>query len=329
VLAIDAFVDAIERLQRIVDVRPSCIGVDQHPDYASSRWAESQGLPMEVVQHHHAHLAACLAEHQEQGPVLGLALDGTGLGTDGAIWGGELLVADLLTFQRLGHLAYVPMPGGDQAARQPWRMAVSYLVDAFDDEWLLHCPSALRKIPQERIEAIAQISKTGTLTPMTSSTGRLFDGVAALCGLTLESRFEAEAAMKLEMTARQALQDQTIWHVNLNEIDGVLQLQPSRLIRCIVEELAQGTPVERVAVRFHRSLAKAWVDACVRCGEKTGLTTVVLSGGSIQNTILSELLAEGLSERGFRVLLPIQTPPNDGGIALGQAIVARCRLQRQ
>jgi hydrogenase maturation protein HypF len=325
--AVDAFVDTVERLQRIVDSRPVCLGVDMHPDYATTRWAEAQDLPRVAVQHHHAHIAACLAEHQEPGPVIGVALDGTGYGTDGAIWGGELMVADLRTFRRAGHLAYVGMPGGDRAAQQPWRMAVSYLMDAYGEEWPEVCPESLRAIALDRRQAIAQLLRTGMHTPRTSSTGRLFDGVAAICGLVMESRFEAEAAMALERMAREGRSDRRSWPVDLVHEEEMLRIPPSQLIRPVVEDLARGVAASTVAMRFHRTLAQAWVDACGCVREETGISTVAASGGSLQNAILSELLIVGLREHGFRVLVPERVPPNDGGIALGQATVARCRFR--
>lgn len=325
--AMDAFVDTVDRLKRIVDAHPVCLGVDMHPDYATTRWAEAQDLPRVAVQHHHAHIAACLAEHQEPGPVLGLALDGTGYGTDGAVWGGELMVADCRNFQRVGHLSYVGMPGGDQAAKQPWRMAVSYLMDAYGEAWSEACPESLLAIPPDRRQAIAQLLRAGMHAPRTSSTGRLFDGVAAMCGLVMDARFEAEAAMALEMAAREGHSDRRVWPVDLVHEDGVLRICPSQLVRPVVEDLAQGIAVSTVAMRFHRTLAHAWVSACVHVRERTGTSTVAASGGSLQNAILSELLILGLRERGFRVLVPERVPPNDAGIALGQAAVARCRFR--
>lgn len=325
--AVDAFVDTVKRLQRIVDSRPTCLGVDMHPDYATTRWAEAQDLPRVAVQHHHAHIAACLAEHKEPGPVIGVALDGTGYGTDGAVWGGEIMVADCRSFRRAGHVAYVAMPGGDQAARQPWRMAVSYLMDAYGEGWSEVCPESLGAIALDRRQAIAQLLRTGTHAPRTSSTGRLFDGVAAMCGLVMVARFEAEAAMALEMAAREGLSDRKVWPVDLLQEDEMLRIPPSQLVRPAVEDLARGASVSVVAMRFHRTLAQAWVNACVHMREQTGISTVAASGGSLQNAILSELLIVGLRERGFRVLVPQRVPPNDAGIALGQATVARSCFQ--
>ena len=163
--ACDAFVDTVSRLQRLLDVRPERLAVDMHPDYATTRWAESAGIPRVEVQHHHAHVASCLAEHRESGSVIGLALDGTGLGNDGAVWGGEVLVADLKGFRRVGHLSYVRMPGGDQAARQPWRMAVSYLIRAYADQWRDQLPPALSAIAEERLQAVAHLVRTGLQAP--------------------------------------------------------------------------------------------------------------------------------------------------------------------
>jgi len=324
VAAVEAFKDTIDRLQRIVDARAVCVGVDMHPDYPSTGWAESLDIPRVYVQHHHAHVAACLAEHGESGKAIGLALDGTGLGTDGAIWGGEVLLADLESFQRMGHLGYVRMPGGDQAARQPWRMAVSYLIEAFGAEWQRHCPQSLLAIDASRRQAVATLVERGIQAPWTSSTGRLFDAMAALCGLHLEAKFEAQAAMALEMTAGQAMHDDDVWPVSWGSGE-VLCLRSSSFIRHGVEDLRKGVPISSVAMRFHRSLAEAFVNVCVVVRERTGCELVAAGGGSMQNRLLSSLLVRGLRSRGFRVLVPERLPPGDGGIALGQAVVARTR----
>lgn len=324
--AVDAFADTVARLQRIVDARPKVLGVDMHPDYATTRWAESQGLPTIAVQHHHAHVAACLAEHQHDGPAIGIAVDGTGYGTDGAVWGGEILVADLVSFRRVGHLSYVRMPGGDQAAKQPWRMAVSYLMDAYGSDWLSQGPAGIRVIPRERLRAVSQVASNEIHAPKTSSTGRLFDGIAALCGLHLEARFEAQAAMGLEMAARQAEADEGVWPVVIDEGDGMFRLPVSMFVVPAVEALARGVPIPAVAMRFHRTLARALVRACSIVREQTSIGVVAASGGSMQNRVLSQLLVQGLQDAGFRVLLPHQAPPNDGGISLGQVAVARASL---
>jgi len=321
--AYDAFVDTASRLQRIVDARPELLAVDLHPDYVTTRWAESQPLPRIAVQHHHAHVAACLAEHRHPGPVIGLALDGTGYGTDGAVWGGEILVADLRSFRRAGHLSYVRMPGGDQAARQPWRMAVSYLMHAYGEDWRAACPAAILEVPEARREAVAQLVSLGMHAPHTSSTGRLFDGIAALCGLFLEVQFEAQAAMGLEMAARQGISDKGAWPIELEASDETLRIDPSIFVRPLIDDLSRGVPVPVVAMRFHRTLARAVAAACLMVRERTGLGTVAASGGVMQNHVLATLLVEALEAEGFEVLLHERVPPNDGGIALGQAAVAR------
>lgn len=320
--AFDAFVDTTERLQRILDVRPGRLAADLHPDYATTRWAATRGLPLVRVQHHHAHVASCLAEHGEAGPVIGLALDGTGYGTDGATWGGELLVADAGGFRRVGHLGYVRQPGGDQAARQPWRMAVSYLIDTFGDRFAQFAERLLGRVEEQRRDAVARLVTTGTNAPLTSSLGRLFDGAAALCGQQLESRFEAQAAMRLEMTARSAPQDFRTWPVEIVRAES-LELRPSMFVRPMVEDLARGVDAAVVALRFHRTVAQALVSACEIVRDVTGVTMVAASGGCMQNRLLAELIVDGLRARGFRVLVQEKVPPNDGGLALGQAWVAR------
>ncbi|MCU0693955.1 MAG: carbamoyltransferase HypF [Polyangiaceae bacterium] len=321
--AYDAMVDTIARLQRIVDVAPVRIGADMHDDYASSRWAMAQSVPVVRVQHHHAHIAACLAEHQRCDRVLGVVLEGTGLGTDGTVWGGELLIADLARFERVGHLRPVRLPGGDRAAQQPWRMAISYLVHALGDAWWGYLPPSLGTIDEMRLRAVAQLAQTGAASPWTSSCGRLFDGVAALCGLVMEARFEAEAAMALEQHALRVWErDTEAFDVVPHESEGLLLIEPSDFVRAVLDALAAGVPVDVVASRFHRGLALALARACALLGERTGLGVVALSGGVFQNRVLTEVLVNLLTQGGFEVLTHRLVPTNDAGIALGQAVVA-------
>ena len=320
--ALASFTETVERMQRILDVRPQWVAADAHPDYATTRWADAQEVPVVLVQHHHAHIASCLAENRHEGPAIGLALDGTGLGSDGAIWGGEVLIADLAGFRRAGHLGTVRQPGGDMAAREPWRMAVSHLVHAFGGDWQAALPPGLGAIPAERLHAIARVVETGFNAPWTSSTGRLFDAMAALCGMHATVRFEAEAAMALEMAAWRGVLDEERWHVEIAEDADGWVIDPAELVRPAVHALRRGATREQVAIRFHRSLVESLAMLCERLKEQTGLATVALSGGTFQNRLLTELLEARLSASGMRVLTHHQVPSNDGGLALGQAIVA-------
>jgi hydrogenase maturation protein HypF len=332
--SIERFEATIAQFSRILGAKPLAIARDLHPDYASSRWAETQNLPVFAVQHHHAHVLACASEHGVFEPVLGIALDGAGLGTDGALWGGEILVADPCSFVRAGHLGYVRQPGGDRAAQEPYRMAISYLAHTFADRLDDYLPEPLRatdSVGAARISNLKRLVTSGVCSPWTSSCGRLFDGVASLCGLVQTNRFEAEAAMRLEACAEEAgpLPAYPIATVTSN--DGVVVLNPSLMIRPIVSDLLKGTPPAHVARRFHRTLAVALADACVtvqafhrsRLGAR-GI--VVLAGGCFTNRILLEDVSEELSARGLTPLACERVPTNDGGLSLGQAVVAASRL---
>ena len=199
---VEFFQMTLSHLKRILDISPRMIACDQHPDYLSSRYAkDQQECPTIAVQHHHAHIVGCLAENGISGPVIGLAMDGTGLGLDGAIWGGEVMMADLVSFQRKAHLDYIPLPGGDAAAREPWRMALIYLHRTFGDE-LFHLPIPfVQDLDRERSELVVQIANKGIHSPLTSSCGRLFDAVSALLGIRKIIAFEGQAAIELEMRA--------------------------------------------------------------------------------------------------------------------------------
>ncbi len=324
----DAIRAAIDGTLRAAGVRPAVIAHDLHPDYASTRVAEqfaaAHGIERRVpVQHHHAHVAAGLAEFALREPVIGVVFDGAGLGTDGAIWGGEFLVVDGARFTRSGHLAYVPLPGGDAAARRPWRAAVAHVASAGANPRQL---SALRPptVGEQEWLLVQQLSTRSEHTPRTSSVGRLFDAVASLLGLCHVSRFEGEAAMALEAAAggrvrggySMALSGGATWTAD-----------PGSLIQEILTDLTRGRDQSDIAAAFHGALRDLIVLGCERIREETGLAVVVLSGGVFANALLAGLTHEALVARRFRVLLPRLVPCNDGGLSLGQAYVAACALQ--
>ena len=329
VAARDAIRLAIDAMLRLAGVRPSVIAHDLHPEYASSHVAESlaaeHGIGLRVpVQHHHAHVAACLAESAVRGPVIGVVFDGAGLGTDGAIWGGEFLVVDGARFTRCGHLAYVPLPGGDAAARRPWRSAAAHLVRVNSDARHL---ASLRPptIGEDEWHLVQQLIAHPEHSPQTSSVGRLFDAVASLLGFCHVSSFEGEAAMALEAAACQmtdsypvALSDGEFWTAD-----------PATIIEGVVADLAGGRDRSAIAAAFHGALRDLVVLGCERIRQETGLDTVVLSGGVFVNALLTESAQEALLGRGFRVLIPRLAPCNDGGLSLGQAYVAACALKEE
>jgi hydrogenase maturation protein HypF len=333
--AFEFFTETVATLQDVLECEPRIIAHDLHPGYFSTRWAKEQassGVTLEPVQHHHAHLAAVMAEHGLAEPVIGLIMDGTGYGTDGTIWGGEILVGDLTGFTRLGHLDPVPLPGGDAAIRAPWRTAVSYLRHAFGDElpelpWFKGLPVA----------AVVEMLDKGVNSPVTSSCGRLFDAVAALTGRWLEARYEAQTA--IEMMAMTSPDDvfaaESFWgstprgalfaqNVESEGVEGFIA-PVTPVIRGVVEALSEGASVAEISARFHRTIIDLFVAGAVEARDRTGLKEIVLGGGVFQNEILLSQTARLLREEGFAVHRPVLVPPNDGAVALGQAAVARAR----
>jgi hydrogenase maturation protein HypF len=320
-----SFTTGIEHFERLFAVAPDVVAHDLHPEYLSTKHAqELEGVRLIGVQHHHAHLAACLGEHGEAGPAIGAIFDGTGYGEDGTVWGGELLLGGLEEFERVGLLFPVRMPGGDAAVRQPWRMACAWLVAAFEEAPPL--PRGLRgQVKPEPWRQVAELVRTGVSSPLTSSVGRLFDAVAALCALRAEVNYEGQAAVELEAAVDQA--ESCAYPLPVIGAEGSLLVFDARpTIRAVVRDVDRGVPVPRVSARFHNALAAATADASESAARRSGTDTVVLSGGVFQNRTLLTRAAELLRGRGLRVLIPELLPPNDGGIAYGQLAVASARL---
>ncbi|MFU8852828.1 carbamoyltransferase HypF [Micromonospora sp. SL1-18] len=315
-----AFTDGIEHFGRLFDVRPQVVAHDLHPEYLSTKYAlQRDDVELVGVQHHHAHIAACLADNGVPGPVIGVAFDGLGFGADGTIWGGELLVADLVGFERVGHLDAVPMPGGPAAIREPWRMAAAYLDEVYGD--------ALPELPllrrhERRWPAVVSLARSGLNSPRTSSAGRLFDAVSAILGLRDRVTYEGQAAVALEQRA-----DPTERGGYPVEVSGPVPLAGvgRQLVRYVVDDLLAGVDRGRIAARFHHGLADAVVRAAAAVRVRTGLTDVALSGGVFQNVLLLERVVGGLEAAAFRPLVHSRVPPNDGGVSLGQAVVAAAR----
>jgi hydrogenase maturation protein HypF len=360
-----SFREGIAHFQRLFDITPAAVAYDLHPDYLATKEAfeiaQVAGRRSQVaddsgqvggnidnrdshtqnclapptscrligVQHHHAHIASVLAEHGLAGPVIGVAADGTGYGTDGAIWGCEIMIADLRGFERLAHLPYVPLPGGEQAVREPWRMAAVYLGQAYGEAFLdLDIPfvrSARPVIPslRARWRPLAQMIARGINSPPASSLGRLFDAVAALLELRDEVVYEGQAAIELEMLADPG---DRVYPFAIGEGKPAL-LDVAPLIRAIVDDIRQRVAIPQIAGRFHRSIAELLAAACLRAREESGLEIVALSGGVFQNRLLLEQLLARLEQLRFHVYLNRRVPPNDGGLSLGQAAVAAAELQ--
>ncbi len=325
-----SFREGIEHFQRLFDIYPEAVAYDMHPEYLATKYALDVDIPQKIgVQHHHAHIASVLAEHGLSGPVIGVAADGTGYGTDGAVWGCEIMEASLLGFERLAHLTYVPLPGGEQAVRQPWRMAAAYLEQTYGDAFLELDIPFVRQLDRSKWHTLSQMIAKSINSPPTSSLGRLFDAVAALVGLRSEVLYEGQAAIELEMLAKRneqadiypfAVEERTQGHSQ----ETLLQVAP--MIRAIVSDIQHGLSLSQVASRFHRSIAGLLATACQKAREQTGLNVVALSGGVFQNRLLLEQLMARLEEMDFQVYINRRVPPNDGGLSLGQAAIAAATL---
>lgn len=310
-----SFESGVEHFERLFAVIPEVVVHDDHPDYLSTSYAlEHEGLEVVSVQHHHAHLAACLAEHDETGPAVAAIFDGAGFGPDGSVWGGEILVGGLKGFERAGHLRTVRLPGSDRAVRQPWRMACAWLSET------LGAPPDLPRglvgsVEPQEWTAVSELVRTGLASPLTSSAGRLFDAVATLCGLRAEVTYEGQAAIELEAACDRA----ECGSYPLPVSDGVLDARA--LIDSVMADLARGVPAGVIATRFHNGLADATVRACSAAAVERRLDVAVLSGGVFQNRRLIDRTAAGLAAAGLRVLVPSRLPANDGQISFGQAAV--------
>lgn len=322
----DFFQLTVSHLQRILDIEPEVIVHDLHPDYLSTRFAlEQPNIPKIGVQHHHAHIASCLAEHGIDGPVIGLSFDGTGYGSDGNIWGGEVLLADFSDFTRIGHLSYTPMPGGDKAIQQPWRMALSYLFQAYGEElWELPIP-LFHHIEKDKLEIIVDMIRKGVNSPLTSSLGRLFDGVASLLDICQRASYEGQPAISLEMAIDSNLNEKP-YPYDWQKTEGIYQISPIPMIRGVVTDIVEKVPVSAISYKFHLTLIEIFRSLCVQLKQETGLNTVVLSGGVFQNATLLSGLSLALEKEKFAVFSHESIPTNDGGIALGQAAVAAAKI---
>ena len=351
------FESTVTGLKRILEVQPQILAYDLHPDYFSTRWALAQeGMERVGVQHHHAHIASCMAENHLDGRVIGFALDGTGYGLDGNVWGGEVLVCDYRGFERLAHLDYIPMPGGSASIMEPRRMAISYLFHYFGrDFWDLDIPF-VRALDRPRTETLLRLIERGVNSPLTSSTGRLFDAVAALAGIRANVNYEAQAAIELEAAMQLSIDDCRLsipapglapdaspqasvpngkvpmparddvgYRFAIRE-DGNGWIIDSRpMFLELAQDLHDGVHTGAVSYRFHSGFVDVLARTAELVRERTGLDRICLSGGSFQNCFLSQYLQERLEADGFQVFTHAEVPCGDGGISLGQAVVAAHR----
>lgn len=316
-----AFERTIELYERLFRVSPGIVAYDLHPEYLSTKHALALGLPAVGVQHHHAHVAGVAAEHGIDGPFIGVALDGTGYGTDGTIWGGEVLLATLGGFERLAHLSHMPMPGGAAAVRRPARMAVG----ALSAEGLLGHPGAepLRaRLAESEETTLLRMIERGVNSPLTSSMGRLFDAMAAICGVRDDARYEGQAAIELEAIADASAKGAYAF-ATTRGTPTVIGSAP--VLEAALDDLASGVAASTVSARFHRAVSDAIVGECVRAAETTGTRVVALAGGVLMNRLVMDGAYRGLSDAGLQPITHVRLPVNDGGVSFGQAVVAYAR----
>jgi hydrogenase maturation protein HypF len=322
----DFFCDAVAYLSRILEIEPQVIAHDLHPDYLSTKWATKwaltqKGVRLVGVQHHHAHIAACMAENRIDGRVIGLSLDGTGYGTDGQIWGGEALFAGYASFERAAHFAYAALPGGAAAIREPWRMAVSYLAQTFGEDFLGLGIPFVQELGRGKAEFILRMMAQRVNSPLTSSCGRLFDAVAALIGIRQEVTYEAQAAIELEMAGRSSSETDS-YPLAIRRQDGRWQIDPSPLFGAIVEDLRRKICTETISRRFHNGLVETLGRLACLLRQESSINQICLSGGTFNNLLVFEHLVRNLESHGFEVFTHSEVPAGDGGLSLGQALVA-------
>ena len=319
------FEEAVSHFSRMFRFEPRCVVCDLHPDYYATVWGEQyaaeRNIPVYRVQHHHAHAVAVMAEYGLSGEVLALCLDGTGYGDDCTIWGGELLRCSRSEYSRLAHQPYLPMPGGDVAAREPWRMAVALLYSLYGEDMPL--PSDfVKRIGADRIRLVSRMIASRVNTPLSSGAGRLFDAVASLLGVADFNRYQAEAPQKLEQLADNAVS-------KIYYFDKEAPLDFSWLVVAILSDLQKGVPRSEIAMAFHRTYAAMWCVALAKQAIRQKLSRVVLCGGVLQNRLLTDLLMSMLRRLGLQPYLPAVVPCNDAAIAVGQMAVAAAWLDRR
>ena len=315
----------VRQIQKLLEVKPDRVACDLHPDYLATRWAvKESGLSAVGVQHHHAHVVSCMAEHRLSGKVLGIAMDGTGYGPDGTVWGGEFLIADESGYHRAGHLPYYPLPGAEAAIRETWRMARSVFSSALGASGLESLGLKLwDRVGSKKVETVDRMIESATNCPLSSGCGRLFDAVAALVGLRTETLYEGQPAIELESLARKAGAKRTpVYPFALREQQGMLVPDLAPMFESIARDTAGGVAAELIARAFHDCLVRVMAKAALTLSRREALDRVVLSGGVFNNRYIARALATRLARQGLKVYSHRLVPPGDGGISLGQAVVA-------
>lgn len=321
---LEFYTESVERFSHLFRFNPEIAVADLHPDYLSSRYAEETGLPLVKVQHHHAHIASCMAEHRLDEKVIGISFDGTGLGTDGKIWGGEFLVCDLADFERSAHFEYMPMPGGDLVTKETWRMATAYLFRYYGADYLKeNFKSLFPEVDEKSLEAVLFMLKQNVNCPETSSAGRLFDAVSALTGLCTVASYHAEPPMRLEALADKDCEG----FYPFSFENGIVSFKNT--FKGILDDISKRAETGMISAKFHNTIIQVIMKVVSEISRKTGLNKVVLSGGTFQNKILLTWAEKELQAAGYEVYSHSMVPSNDGGIALGQlAIAAKKRIKK-
>jgi hydrogenase maturation protein HypF len=335
---LEHFDSTISLYKRLFHVEPEIIAHDLHPDYLATKYARElseSGIKLIPVQHHHAHIASCLADNGLESPVIGVAFDGTGMGADGNIWGGEFLVADYRNYKRAGHLEYLPLPGGAVAIRRPYRTAIGYILALLGENALNTVIATLNEVKgkQSQLASIGQVTEVEIEvikrqierkinSPLSSSMGRLFDAISALLGIRGEIDYEGQAAVELEMAAYDYAHVQESYPYRIVEDEGIRIVRLKDLLSAVIEDLLQGISKGRVSVKFHNTVARMINEMCHLIASETGISQVALSGGVFQNRLLLRKTVSLLESNGFQVFTHRQVPCNDGGISLGQAVIA-------
>ena len=321
---LEFFKESITSFKKMFRVKPEIIACDLHPDYLSTQYAEEikvkEGLKLVKVQHHHAHIVSCMAENKVKEKVIGVAYDGTGYGDDGNIWGGEFLLCDLKKYFRVGHLKYYPLPGGDKAIVEPWRMAYSYLYSIYGSKAKMLDIDFNRRMDYAKLSIIEKMIDKNINSPLTSSCGRLFDAASSLIGIRDEISYEGQAAMELESFCASGIKERYEFSTYKEEEKFIID--PREIFIDIIADLKKGLAKKVMAAKFHNTVAEFTLNLCGKIRENTGINEIALSGGVFQNKYLTEKVVFLLEDKGFKVYIQRKVPPNDGGISLGQAVVA-------
>ncbi len=330
---VESFENTIELYKKLFRIDPEIIAYDMHPEYLSTKYAKqtatNSSITLIPVQHHHAHIASCMADNDVDNPVIGVALDGTGYGTDGNIWGGEFMIADYHGFTRVGQLEYLPLPGGALAIRKPFRTALGYLLSLLDDTALDFDLPLWKYVDSVETDIIKKQLERRVNSPLTSSCGRLFDAVSALIGVRGEIEYEAQAAIELEMLACEAPDETGSYPITTTEQSDIRIIKLKELLLAVITDLQHGVDKATIAARFHNSIALMIVELCREISNKTGINQVALSGGVFQNRLLFRKTVDLLENGNFEVLAHRKVPTNDGGISLGQAVIANFTVNKE